>query len=143
MPPRFLTMGEVLLILQDQIRRYGGQYGVRDIELLSSAIAMPQTSFGGHYLHEDVFDQASAYAFHICQNHPFIDGNKRVALAAALVFLDLNGFELADPEGKLYRLMMNVATGKAKKKDIAGAFRGLAAKATRPRARGKRPGSTT
>lgn len=119
-------MGEVLLILQDQIRRYGGQYGVRDIELLSSAIAMPQTTCAGQYLHADLFDQAAAYAFHICQNHPFIDGNKRVGLAAALVYLDLNGVELTDPEGKLYRLMMNVATGKAKKEDIAKAFRELA-----------------
>lgn len=125
MPPRFLTMGEVLLILQDQIRRYGGQYGVRDVELLSSAIAMPQTTFGGQYLHADIFDQASAYAFHICQNHPFIDGNKRVALASALVFMDLNGVELSDPAGRLYRLMIKVATGKLQKKEIAEVFRAL------------------
>jgi death on curing protein len=126
MPPRFLSMGEVLLILQDQIRRYGGQYGVRDIDLLSSAIAMPQTTYTGQYLHADIFDQASAYAFHICQNHPFIDGNKRVALSAALVYLDLNGVELTDPEGKLYRLMIKVATGKANKEDIARSFKELA-----------------
>ncbi len=129
-------MGEVLLILQDQIRRYGGQYGVRDIDLLSSAIAMPQTSYAGQYLHADIFDQASAYAFHICQNHPFIDGNKRVALAAALVYLDLNGVELTDPEGKLYRLMIKVATGKANKEDIARAFKELAEK--EGRAKGKK-----
>jgi death-on-curing protein len=126
-------MGEMLLILQDQIRRYGGEYGVRDIELLSSAIAMPQTTYAGQYLHADLFEQAAAYVFHICQNHPFIDGNKRVALAAALVYLDLNGVDLKDPEGKLYRLMMNVANGKAKKKDIARAFKELAEKKGRPK----------
>jgi len=120
-------MGEVLLILQDQIRRYGGLYGVRDIELLSSAIAMPQTTFEGQYLHEDVFDQASAYTFHICQNHPFVDGNKRVALASALVFMDLNGVVISDPEGKLYRLMIKVASGKSQKKEIAEVFRALVA----------------
>ena len=72
-------MGEVLLILQDQIRRYGGAYGVRDTDLLSSALAMPSASFEGKYLHKDLYEQGAAYAFHICQNHPFIDGNKRTA----------------------------------------------------------------
>ena len=125
MPLRFLSMAEVLLILQDQIRRYGGQYGVRDPELLSSALAMPQTSFGGKLLHADLFDQAAAYAFHISQNHPFVDGNKRTALAAALVFLDLNGIQLSDPEEKLYRLMLQVANGKRSKLQIATVFRSL------------------
>ncbi len=101
MAPRFLTMGEVLLILQDQVRRYGGQYGVRDPELLSSALAMPRATFQGKLPHEDAFDQAAAYAFHIYQNHPFVDGNKRTALAAALVFLDLNGVQLSDPDDRL------------------------------------------
>jgi death on curing protein len=125
MPPRFLTMAEILLILQDQIRRYGGQYGVRDPGLLSSALAMPRASFAGKLLHRDLFDQAAAYAFHICQNHPFINGNKRTALAAALVFLELNGVELADPADRLYRLMVQVAQGKKSKTEIASAFRNL------------------
>ena len=125
MEPRFLTMSEVLLILQDQIRRYGGTYGVRDIGLLSSAIAMPAASFEGKYLHKDLFEQAAAYAFHVCQNHPFMDGNKRTALATALVFLSINGVELNDPNEELYRLMMDVsAKGKAKA-DIAVTFRRL------------------
>ena len=118
-------MGEVLLILQDQIRRYGGAYGVRDLDLLSSALAMPSASFEGKFLHNDLYDQAAAYAFHICQNHPFIDGNKRTALATALVFLSLNGIELFDPDEALYKLMMNVSgkwTGKA---EIAAEFRRL------------------
>ena len=125
MEPRFLTMSEVLLILQDQIRRYGGTYGVRDIGLLSSALAMPAASFEGKYLHKDLFEQAAAYAFHVCQNHPFMDGNKRTALATALVFLSINGVELNDPNEELYRLMMDVsAKGKAKA-DIAVTFRRL------------------
>ncbi len=125
MPLRFLSMGEALLILQDQIRRYGGRYGVRDPELLSSALAMPQSSFAGKLLHADLFDQAAAYAFHICQNHPFVDGNKRTALVAALVFLDLNGIQLSDPDDKLYRLMLQVANGKRSKLPIATVFRSL------------------
>jgi death on curing protein len=100
---RFLTMGEVLLILQDQIRRYGGAYGVRDPELLSSALGMPMTSFEGKYLHKDLYEQAAAYAFHLCPNHPFMDGNKRTALASVLVFLSLNGYSY-DSEGILEEL---------------------------------------
>ena len=103
------------MILQDQIRRYGGIYGLRDPALLSSALAMPSSSFEGKYLHRDLFEQAAAYAFHTCQNHPFIDGNKRTALASALVFLSLNGIELDDPKEELYDLMMKVAKGKAAK----------------------------
>ena len=123
--PRFLSLSEALLILQDQIRRYGGSYGVRDLSLLSSALAMPLASFEGQLLHETLFDQAAAYAFHICQNHPFIDGNKRTALACALVFLDLNGVELQDPRGELYSLMIGIASGKKGKTDAAELFRKL------------------
>ena len=123
--PRFLTLVEVLAILQDQVTRYGGEFGIRDLGLLSSAIAVPQASFGGHALHSDLFEIAAAYAFHICQNHPFLDGNKRVGLASALVFLDLNGVSMSDPEHKLYPLMMRVAKGEATKADIARTLREL------------------
>ena len=125
MEPRFLTMSEVLVVLQDQIRRYGGTYGLRDPALLSSALAMPSSTFEGEFLHRDLFEQAAAYAFHICQNHPFVDGNKRTALATALVFLFLNGIELHDTKEELYYLMMKVAKGKAPKSEIAAKFRAL------------------
>lgn len=121
--PRFLTLSEVLTILQDQITRYGGEFGVRDLGLLSSAVSVPRAEFGGETLHADLFEMAAAYAFHICQNHPFIDGNKRVALASALVFLDLNGVSISDPEGKLYEMMMAVAESKLGKPDITKVFR--------------------
>ena len=83
----FLTLSEVIDIHGNQIELYGGQKGVRDIGLLQSALAQPEASFAGQWLHEDIFLMAAAYAFHICQNHPFFDGNKRTALASALVFL--------------------------------------------------------
>jgi death-on-curing protein len=124
-------MSEVLIILQDQIRRYGGTYGLRDPALLSSALAMPSSSFEGKYLHRDLFEQAAAYAFHICQNHPFIDGNKRTALATALVFLSFNGIELDDPKEELYDLMMKTAKGKVGKPEIATKFRALRIKKKR------------
>ena len=118
-------MGEVLLILQDQIRRYGGSYGVRDPALLSSALAMPSATFSGEFLHADIFQQAAAYAYHLCQNHPFLDGNRRTALAAALVFLDLNGIDISDPSLDLYRCMVGVAQGKKTRSDISSTFRKL------------------
>lgn len=121
-------MSEVLLILQDQIRRYGGSFGVRDPALLSSALAMPSASFSGQYLHQDIYDQAAAYLFHLCQNHPFVDGNKRTALATALVFLDLNGIEVHDPKEQLYNLVVKVANGKAAKADISTELRNLGLK---------------
>ena len=118
-------MAEVLIILQDQIRRYGGAYGLRDPALLSSAMAMPTASFEGKLLHSDLYEQAAAYAFHISQNHPFVDGNKRTGLASALAFLDMNGIELDDPEQELYSLMMELAAGTRKKPELAAAFRRL------------------
>ena len=111
-------MSEVLLILEDQIRNYGGIYGVRDINLLSSALYMPESSYDGNYLHETVPAMAAAYAFHICQNHPFMDGNKRVALASSLVFLDINGYELNCKNETLFNEIMNVAKGEIKKEEL-------------------------
>jgi len=115
---KFLTLSELLLILDDQIQNYGGLYGIRDINLLSSAIYMPESSFQGSYLHETVPAMAAAYAFHICQNHPFIDGNKRVALASSLVFLDINGYELNCGDETLYKKIMDVAKGETKKEEL-------------------------
>lgn len=86
---------------------------------------MPLATFEGKLLHETIFDQAAAYAFHVCQNHPFIDGNKRTALACALVFLDLNEVELHDPSDELYSLMIGVASGTKTKTEISETFRRL------------------
>lgn len=108
---RFLSLAEVLIIAQDQISRYGGLYGLRDLSLLDSAISMPQARFSGAWLHEGIPAMAAAYAWHICANHPFIDGNKRTALATALVFLDLNGYALECSEEEIYQLMMQTASG--------------------------------
>ena len=112
---RFLTLSEILMILEDQIRNYGGLYGVIDLKLLESAIYMPESSFDGKYLHETIPSMAAAYTYHICQNHPFIDGNKRVALTSSLVFLDINGYEFNCKNEKLYNEIMNVAKGETKK----------------------------
>lgn len=115
---QFLTLAEVMTIHEDQVRQYGGETGVRDITLLSSALAIPQATFDGAYLQESIFHMAAAYAYHITQNHPFLDGNKRTGLVAALVFLEFNGIEVNDPGGLLYASMMKIAEGKTGKDDL-------------------------
>lgn len=121
----FLTLAEVVVIHTNQIELYGGLPGIRDINLLSSAIAMPHASFHGEYLHNDIYEMAAAYAFHIGKNHPFIDSNKRTALVSALVFLELNGISISDPQGKLYDAMLDLSTGKLNKSEFAGILRKL------------------
>jgi death-on-curing protein len=116
--PAFLSLDEVLGIHADQIRVYGGGAGVRDIELLRSALAMPETTFDGEYLHATVFEQAGAYLFHIARNHPFVDGNKRTALMCALVFLGLNGERLEAEPDDLYDLVYGVAAGRVDKAEV-------------------------
>ena len=121
----FLRVGEVVLVHEDQVRRYGGGFGLRDMSLLESAVAQPAASFEGRDLHPDLLDKAVAYAFHLCRDHPFVDGNKRVALAAALVFLELNGVTINDPKGTLFGLMIEVALGRSGKREIADVLRRL------------------
>ncbi|MBI5787983.1 MAG: type II toxin-antitoxin system death-on-curing family toxin [Candidatus Schekmanbacteria bacterium] len=118
----FLTLAEAVEIHSNQIKLYGGHDGIQNMRLLESAVAMPYASFGDELLHRDIFEMAAAYAYHICQNHPFVDGNKRAALACALVFLELNGISLLDPEDLLYSAMMDVALGKLDKKKLAELF---------------------
>ena len=120
--PDFLTLQDVLLLHSAQIDQYGGEHGVRDAGLLESAIAQPQAAFGGDFLHGDLFEMAAAYLFHIVQNHPFVDGNKRTGAVAALAFLDFNGIEIDAPKGSIYDLTMSVATGQAGKTEIAEFF---------------------
>jgi death on curing protein len=117
--PVFLTLDEVLAIHADQIRRYGGSHGVRDVGLLSSALAMPQASLGGTYLHTSFAEMAAAHLFHIAQNHPFVDGNKRAALASALAFIWLNNQRLDADEDELVELVMGIAAGRLGKADAA------------------------
>jgi death-on-curing protein len=121
--PHFLSLEEVLLIHSDQVGLYGGEPTVRDLNLLESAIAQPQATFGGKFLHGDLFDMAAAYLFLIVQNHPFVDGNKRTGAVAALAFLALNGTEVDAPKGSLYDLTLSVATGQTGKREIAEFFR--------------------
>ncbi len=124
----FLTLAEIIDIHTDQIERYGGHKGIRDISLLSSAVAMPYASFSGEFLHPDIYEMAAAYAYHISQNHPFIDGNKRTALATALVFLELNRRSISDSQGILYDAMIRMSVGKLAKVEFAKILKSLLSK---------------
>lgn len=122
MNPLFLTLDEILGLHDDQIRRYGGAGGVRDLGLLQSAIGTVSATFDGSFLHETVFEMAAAYLFHICRNHPFIDGNKRTGVAAALAFLEMNSIEINPGEDELYDLVIGVVAKKVTKAGVAVFF---------------------
>jgi len=125
----FLTLDEVLAIHADQIARYGGRPGVRDIGLLESALATPKATFRGQFLHGEIFEMAAAYLFHLVQNHPFADGNKRTGLMAMLAFLGLNRQGLEADPAELAELVQGVAAGQVSKAEIAVFVR----RHTRPR----------
>lgn len=102
----------------DTMSHEGGLLGIRDHGLLDAAVAMPRQQFGGEYLHPDVQAMAAAYLYHLAQNHPFYDGNKRVAVMAAYVFLDVNGWDLDVPPSELESVTRQVASGETKKDDL-------------------------
>ena len=126
MAPFFLDMDRVMRTHRSLIEAYGGIDGVRDAGLLHSAIAMPQASFGGQYLHANLFEMAAAYLYHLVQNHPFLDGNKRTGAASAIVFLAMNDLEVDADENGLVTLTLSVACGTAGKPEIAEFFRSRA-----------------
>ena len=116
---RFLPASLVLAIHDDQIRLYGGRYGVRDTAALDSALHMPQAQFDRHFLHPTIFHMAAAYGFQLSQNHPFIDGNKRTAGMVMLTFLLFNGLQVSASEMDYYDVMMAIANGQMSKDQIA------------------------
>lgn len=119
MPPRFLTLEEVLSIHESRIRIYGGSSGTRDLSLLESALGNVQATFDGHFLHGTILEMAAGYLYNICRNHPFIDGSKRTALACALLFLALNGVNVEFEEDDLVNLVVGIAAGTISKSGVA------------------------
>jgi death-on-curing protein len=119
----FLTLDDIIESHQNQIDTYGGSHGIRDIGLLESAIAQPEASFGGQYLHADIFEMAAAYLYHLVMNHPFVDGNKRVGLEAALIFLEINNENFNASDQELVDLVLKTTAGQVGKREIAEFFR--------------------
>lgn len=109
--PRFLSLDAVLRIHARQIARFGGTAGVRDLGLLSSALAQPQATFAGELLHPTIPEQAAAYLYHLAINHPFVDGNKRTAFAVMDTFLRLNGCSLDSSNDQAYEMVIRVVQG--------------------------------
>ena len=123
MQPNFLRIEDALRIHQDQIELYGGSPDLRDPGLLISAVETPRATFGGQFLHGDLFEMAAAYLFHIVQNHPFVDGNKRTGAVAALVFLDFTGIETEIDDDALVDHVLAVAQGQIAKPEVAAFLR--------------------
>lgn len=120
-----LTIEIVLEIHHEAITQFGGSDGLRDRALLESAIAAPQATFGGVSPFEDTVDVAAAYLYYLCSNHPFIDGNKRVALGSCLVFLQLNGYTPAPDSDQWENLTLAVAAGALGRDEVTATLRTL------------------
>ncbi|MEO7862692.1 MAG: type II toxin-antitoxin system death-on-curing family toxin [Nitrospirales bacterium] len=114
----FLSVDDVLQLHAGTIDIDGGSHGVRDHGLLDAAVAMPRQQFGGAFLHEDLASMAVAYLFHIAQNHPFVDGNKRAAVMSSLAFLLANGIEPSIAPQELEVMTLKVAAGELSKEKL-------------------------
>lgn len=108
---RFLTLGEVIDLHRALIAQSGGSPGIRDLHLLDSALAQPKATFGGEDLHPSLMDKAAALCVSLIQNHPFVDGNKRVGHAAMATFLMLNGLEIHADVDEEEQVILRVAQG--------------------------------
>ncbi|OFV93400.1 MAG: death-on-curing protein [Acidobacteria bacterium RIFCSPLOWO2_12_FULL_65_11] len=115
---RYLSLGEVVDLHQAVLDQSGGATGIRDLGMLESALAQPRATFGGTDLHPTLVRKAAALGFSLAMNHPFVDGNKRVAHAAMEVFLLLNGFEINAAVDEQERLMLDLAAGKVTREQL-------------------------
>ncbi len=122
MEPQFLSLDEALESHQQQIEIYGGSPGLRDPAALESAVATPMATFGGEFLHPTIPAMAAAYLFHLRQNHPFLDGNKRAGANAAITFLLINDWDLDLGSDELADAVLEVASGKLGKPELTKVF---------------------
>ena len=120
-----LTIDVVREIHAEAIKQFGGLNGVRDENLLVSAVLTPQSSFGGKSPYADMVEITAAYLFYICKNHPFLDGNKRTAMMSAIVFLRLNGMEPLPDSTEWEKLMLDVAASKIDRDETTRRLRKL------------------
>jgi death-on-curing protein len=123
--PFHLTVEIVREIQAAAIAEFGGSTGVRESSLLESAVAAPQASIGGRSPYADLAEMAAAYLFYLCKNHPFIDGNKRAALGACLVFLRLNGIEPKADGPEWEKLTLDVAASSIDREETTARLRRL------------------
>ena len=131
MATHFIPTRIVVTIHSDLLQRYGGRPGLRDAGLLDSALAQPKMTVGRKFVHRTVFDKAAAYGFHVCRNHPFVDGNKRVAFVLMDILLQKNGWEIVATEEAAYSMMISLAAGKLSKAQLSKWLKEHSAKPTR------------
>ncbi|MDH7578939.1 MAG: type II toxin-antitoxin system death-on-curing family toxin [Bacillota bacterium] len=115
----FIPKKIILLFHEQLIQTYGGSYGIRDEKLLDSALEQPKATFDGKFLHDTLMKMAAAYGYHLCNNHPFLDGNKRIALVAMDIFLQRNGYQIIASEKETYKMMVALSAGKLSKDELA------------------------
>jgi len=120
-----LSVEIVREIHAEAIAQFGGTDGIRDKPLLESAVAAPQATSGGRSLFTDLVELGAAYLFYLCRDRPFIDGNKRTARAACIVFLRLNGLEPSQDSPDWELLTMVVASGEIDREDTTSRLRAL------------------
>ena len=116
---RHLSLGEVLELHRRVVEAAGGAGAVRDLGLLESAVVQPRMTFGGQDLYPELADKAAALGYSLIQNHPFIDGNKRVGHAAMEALLMLNGAELEAGVDEAERVILDAAAGRITKESFA------------------------
>lgn len=125
---RYLSLGEVVRLHQLLIESSGGASGIRDLGLLDSALAQPRATFDGRDLHPSLLDKAAALCASLVQNHPFIDGNKRVGHAAMATFLVLNGVDISATTDEQEALILDLAAGRRHRADLVAWLRNHTAK---------------
>ena len=116
----FLTLEQILTIHTDQIERYGGSHGLRDLGLLESSVYRPGSTFGGEELYPTIFDKAAALTHSLLLNHPFVDGNKRTAIASMILFLEINRQKFFFSEKEIIEFALWVENKKPTLEQIAG-----------------------
>ena len=116
---RYLTLSEVLELYRRIIQGSGGAFGIRDLNAVESALAQPRMTFAGEDLYPTIIDKASALGFSLIQNHPFVDGNKRIGHAVMETLLILNGFEIDAAVDEQEQVILTIASGKMKRDEFA------------------------
>ncbi len=120
---RYLTLTETLDLHRRIIAQSGGASGILNFSALESALAQPQMTFGGNDLYPTLVEKVAALGFSLIQNHPFVDGNKRIGHAAMEVFSVLNGFEIVAPVDEQEQIILNTAAGKLAQSDLTAWLR--------------------
>jgi death-on-curing protein len=121
--PKFLRKAVVLAIHEEQVNDSGGSLEILDEGLLESAIAQPQMTYGGNFLHPEIHDQAAAYLYYISKDHAFMHANKRTAVGAAEAFLNINGYDLLLSNEQLRDLAVEVVRGNISREELSEKLR--------------------